>query len=1047
MQKYITIENAFINNLNIPYLQLPLNRFVVITGASGSGKTSLIRDVLVQQSQVLNNLDNVSSLYNIFGNYDYLKVKGLTPIKYLGQKFVTSRKRLNLAQFIGIETQINLLFSNFGNFANSDSVSQSFNINDIGKIILESPKLTEELSAKRGEKYRYIVTTPLHINFFPELIALDLVLQQQSIQEYNKQVINAIFTQFPIPPDLVIVNKKYLYDTQDLRFDYEEIKEPITCLDRIVIAINKDHILDAKFSQKIAQAITEEEEHFQKLFLQHAGLKTSFAKVHLETTNILKSTTKENKYTDAVRQELRKLYPPTLGIYSPFTQTVKDYPLLAVAKNNNSNTFFNINEPNAFSTFGKNRCKVCNGSGLDNEVTKIKELDEVCSSCHGIGLANYIVEAQFEGKRYIDLYNLSIEKLHDFFNQSLAKCKIATQEEIQNTSLQKSLSPKAFKAALLNDIVMRLENVIAMNLTYLSLVRKVHTLSGGEIQPIQLSKVLSNETSGVTYILDEPSIGLHPINNQRLIDKLKELVNRGNSVIVVEHDRDFISQSDYVLILQAGNISFAGTPEQLRTTDLPLAKYLNFHTPISQTISTINNNHYAQELEKMKSLTTQESLSNILINTDYSGLEDLSIQNIKNIAKKEKSTLAQFLSPRFRNTDKLYPRKIVYQGVNVGYFDNVDISFKYGAINVISGVSGSGKSIFANRILFAATKAFLRLNKSDLTATGKLKSAFVNEFHVKGIKGVNSRLTNLDEQIDTVIYTNQTPENREATILDYIGLNEPIALLFEETSKRRSKAKYIQQKDFILSNREKKNKCPECHGKRTVKFIIDNKTTENVTCFECKGTGFAPYVLSEYLSYDKNSNIRLNISDFYNISIDNAYNFFLKYHKAFPSSTVKTIITRLAHLKRFRLGHLILGRSIQEISGGETQRLYLIKEIMLSNTKKRQALIVVDEPTTGLHFNDVQSLLDFFVELKNLGHTIIIIEHNIDFIYNADYYLEFGPGANEKGGQVVFAGSITQALSLVDDKHKNNKTSNNITQLMEDLYNYDNELQAYLNKL
>ncbi|MFC6276932.1 excinuclease ABC subunit UvrA [Psittacicella hinzii] len=1052
-QKFIHIENAYLHNLQISELKIPLNKFVVITGTSGSGKTTLINNVIVAQSQMLNNLDNSNHLYNLYQNYSNLRVRGLTPVKYLEQRFSNKRKRLNLAQFLEIETQINLLYANFAKF-DQQEIDQAYSPKDIKNLIPALPKLTQEMLGYRNLRYRYLLSIPFPLPILPGLTDLEFPAKKrdpQQIVKRNKQIVKALFEYNSAPPDTIILNKSIVYDIDDLYGEVEELEFAINSIDFVFVAIDKENNIPDHFEKTLSNALATEAEDFRKIFLKHAGLETPLGDLGLDTSK-LSAQAQEGKYTNAVEQALRSKYQPSIGVYSPFTQQVKDYPLVAVVKDGDKEVkAFNLRERNAFSTFGQNRCQHCNGTGYVDTKNKSEELDTICPECHGVGLASYITQASILEQEYQDLFTQPLHRVHDFFQRYL---KHAEQSlDLKTMQQQKAtLDLPMLQVALIKDILARLQHVLDMNLTYISLSRKVHTFSGGEIQRIQLSKVLNNEITGVTYILDEPSIGLHPQDNRRLIDKLRLLVQRGNSVIVVEHDNDFILYADHIISLNAGRIEFEGTVEQLMRQDLPLTQYLNNQVPISQALSLLNNKEYNNRLDAIKNLTEQDSLRSVLVNTDFNVDTEISLPLAKKQANALKMTFAEYLSANNRPDYSKKP-KLVYEGVNVGYFNESKIQIVRQGLNVISGVSGSGKSIFASHILYAATNAALKMSKKDFTPTGALPIAFKNLYKVKKIIGANLKNTTTinDDFIDIVLFTHQIPDNRNVTLMDYIDITEKIATLFEEASKRKHKIKHLAKEEFLLNNRQTKNKCPQCIGKRVISMEIERNVSEEITCFECKGTGYANYVLAEYLSYDKNSTVEYNIADFYSLNINQAYDFFTKYHKNHASSVLKRIIVSLAYLKRFRLGHLVLGRSIQEISGGEMQRLYLIKNISINKLQDKHALIVIDEPTTGLHFDDIQSLLDFLIELRDQGHTIVVIEHNLDIIYNADHYIEFGPGAAEKGGQVIFAGSIAKVIEQVEQTNTQDKEATPdraeapvISSMMQDIYTYHQKTQANL---
>ncbi|RIY36174.1 hypothetical protein [Psittacicella gerlachiana] len=1054
MEKFIRIQNAYLHNLQIPELTIPLNKFVVITGSSGSGKTTLIRDILVAQSQMMLNLNHANNIFNFSQYYKQnkiLKVNGLTPIQYLSQRIPHNNKRANINQFLGIEAPINVLFSQYASF--SEQVDKAFTKSDIKKIITSLPTPAPEIlqnATKRGGlgyRYRFHVTTPIHLALIPGLENLDFPastsLTPAEITQRNKTIFKAIRTNFPVEPDTIIVNKSIVLDFFDLEEELEDLDYSINSIDISFYQFKDSQQLDdsfnLEFDKEYDRAVKDEEDFFQEFFNKHAGINTDLNKLGLTSQDSF-------NYSSTNQVALRVIYPPQIGIYSPITQEITSYSLQNLVSTGSSQQIFDLSSQNSFSTFGKNKCPDCKGSGLKTQ--EEDSLEEYCSLCAGTGLSTFLTQAKINNYAYADLFNDPLHKVYDFFLTYLKQEELKIPSS-QDYILSNSVDNQTFKVALIHEVLKQIEHLIDLNLGYLSLVRKVHTLSGGEIQRIQLSKILSNQTTGVTYILDEPSIGLHPIDNQKLINKLKLVVARGNSVIVVEHDRDFILHANEIIDLSNGKILFTGTKENLLKTSLPLVNYLNYKTPISQIFAEINNNFYNQQLEKIKTLIDQDSLKSILVNTDYTSSTVPDLNKITEYAKNLKINLKNLFSLEHRRQRIKNKTKILYDQVSVGYFKQEKVTFIRNALNVITGVSGSGKSIFASRILYAATSASLKLKSSSLKGSS-LPKEFKKKYKLEKILGIGLEQGAKLKKFSRVLFTKQSlaKKDLDKEIISYIGINENLAQIFADSSQINmrnqlgtGKGKFItlEPQDFLIKKNNRPNKCSECQGRKYLNIEIDKGVNEKVTCFECNGSGFAPYVLSQYLAYDKNSSVKYNIADFHKLTVDQAYDFLVKYHKNYPSTCLKDIIIRLAYLKRFRLGHLTLGRQVNEISGGEIQRLYLITEIShskLSRTPQDQeCLIIIDEPSTGLHFDDIQSLLDFLIELKDQGHTIIVIEHNIDLIYNCDYLVEFGPGAAEKGGKVVFSGYIDEILE--------NKTKNQ-THIMQEISKYHHNMQQLL---
>ncbi|RIY31367.1 hypothetical protein CKF54_06795 [Psittacicella hinzii] len=1047
--KFIHLQNAYVNNLHIPDLKIPLNQFVVLSGPSGSGKTTLIKDILIPKSQEILNLSpqsfNISSYYN---NNKRLQVTGITPIQYLSQRFINKNKRLNLAQLLGIDHPLNLLFTYFATFNNQEG-NQALTYETLVKLIEDSPAPDEQFYevVKDRIQQRFYLTMPVPLALIPSVQKLDFSsakdLSKEEIVDFNKKILNIIEDFYSSYLDIVIINKKHLFDFYDLKdFEVNDLPFAIESIDVSFNKFRNGKVLSEDFLVELQSDFYEvlqfQEKLFQDLFNQNASLLTNLTSLGLTELDKKEVTDYSNKNFNA----LRLVYPPQIGFYSPLNKKVEDHSLISTVSSGDKEQILDLKNPSTFSTYGKHRCQSCGGTGIDPvEDNSTKDL---CSTCFGTGLAEHIFQATFADKNYAELYNLTLEKLHSFL-----KAQITTIEDEQaNSSI---IDLEAFKNALIGEIVEKLEHLIDINITYLNLARKIDTLSGGEVQRILLSKILSSQTTNVTYILDEPSIGLHPADNHRLIKKIRQLVEKGNSVIAIEHDRDFIEQADYLIYLNEGNILFNDQRANLDKADLALNKYLKFEQPISQVLSEVNNFEYNQELDSLRATIDQESLKVALVNTNYK--RTFTLEKIEEYAKEQGVAVKTLVSPEYRAQKLKDHTKIVYKNINVGYFEQETITLVRNAINVITGVSGSGKSIFADKVLYAATEACLKIKEKEFETKRCLPKDLQKKFKLDNILGIGFEKKSRLSRFDRVLYASQSigKNDYSKTLLKFIEMDEELATLFYENSamlqrEQKGKAKNLTAKDFVVKRKYTKNLCPECKGKQFITINLEEDNVEKVTCFECNGAGFAPYVLAETIAYDPNSSVKYNISEFSNLTVDQAFDFLIKYHKRNPSLNLKNIILKLGYLKRFRLGHLNLNRYLSNISGGELQRLYLIKEISITDVKTRrknpECLIIIDEPSTGLHFDDIQSMLDFMVELKNEGHTLVIIEHNVDLIYNCDYLVEFGPGSAEKGGKVIFSGTIKDLLDTV-----NSKNSPYLSSIMQEISNYHLNYQKIIEHL
>ncbi|MCD8212826.1 MAG: excinuclease ABC subunit UvrA, partial [Campylobacter sp.] len=533
-----------------------------------------------------------------------------------------------------------------------------------------------------------------------------------------------------------------------------------------------------------------------------------------------------------------------------------------------------------------------------NLLKDYKDFDEYmseksCSECGGHRLRPQSLAVKVAGRGLSEILDMSIENCTAFFSNS-AKFDYLSEQE------------KAIAAPILKEINERLYFLYDVGLGYLSLGRDARTISGGEAQRIRIASQIGSGLSGVMYVLDEPSIGLHERDTQKLIKTLRNLQLKGNSVIVVEHDKKTIEAADFVVDIGpgagkfGGEIVFAGDVKNLLKSHTQTAKFINGECEINY--------------QKNRKQESWLEISNVNIN------------NIKN------------LSARFplRNL--------------VG----------------ITGVSGSGKSsLVLLTLLPEAQEALNRAKK------------------VKKVVGVN--LNGL-ENLDKVIYLDQSPIGRtpRSNPATYTGVMDEIRHLFAQTKEAKLRGYKIGRFSFNV----KGGRCEKCQGEGEIKIEMHFLPDVMVVCDTCNGSRYNAQTL-EILYKGK------NISDVLNMSIDEAVEFF----KAVPK-----IAAKLTTLKDVGLGYVTLGQNATTLSGGEAQRVKLAKELSRSDTGN--TLYILDEPTTGLHFADVERLVRVLHHLVDLGNSVFVIEHNMDVIKNCDYIIDMGPEGGEGGGKIIACGNV-----------------------------------------
>lgn len=537
----------------------------------------------------------------------------------------------------------------------------------------------------------------------------------------------------------------------------------------------------------------------------------------------------------------------------------------------------------------------------DSEKVKL-DLEEFmiiqkCPSCQGRKLNPYALAASVAGKSIMDVADLPVNEAHDFF----ADLKFHGNEAV-------------IAQKLLKEIRDRLSFLLNVGLNYLSLNRDAMTLSGGESQRIRLATQIGSALSGVLYVLDEPSIGLHQRDNEKLIQTLLALRDIGNTVLVVEHDEDTMRASDWLIDMgpaagvHGGEVVAAGKPED--------------------------------------------------------------------VAKNRNSLTGKFLSAKERidvpTTRRKFSEKVILQEAREHNLNGVTFELPVGVITCVTGVSGSGKSTLVHKVLIPAVKSYL--------AKGR-PSSKTNYRSISGASCFQS-VIELDQSP-----IGRTPHSNPAT---YTGLFDDIRNIFSQTNE----SKVRGYKPGRFSFNVKGGRCETCEGNGSIKVEMHFLPDVYVLCQDCNGKRYNPETLSIHYRGK-------NIADILDMSIEEAVTFFENHPK---------VSRALKVLNEVGLGYIKLGQPATTLSGGEAQRMKLSRE--LSKSVKGNTLYVLDEPTTGLHFNDIRILLKALNRLVGLGHTLLIIEHNLDVIKTADWVVDLGPEGGKFGGEIVATGTPEQVARV-----------------------------------
>ena len=917
-KKNIIIKGAGIHNLKTIDVAIPRNELVVITGLSGSGKSSLAFDTLYAEGQ-RRYVESLSSYARQFlGRLDKPKVdyiKGIAPAIAIEQKVNTTNARSTVGTSTEIYDYLKLLFARIGKTISpisrkevrKDSVNDV--VNEVKKFTLES---------------RWLLLSPIHLE------------NGRKLEDKLKVLLQQGFARILVNNEMVRLDE---IDSHSL-----DNKDILLIIDRIIVKEEEefynrlsDAVQTAFFEGKGVCYLLEVDGNNRLEFssnFEMDGMTFLEPNIHLFSfNNPYGACPKCEGYGNVIGIDDELVIPNTA--LSIFENAI--YPWRGESMGwyrdelvNNAYKFdFPIHKP-YFELTAEQKDLVWTGNSYFQGLNDFfKELEEKnykiqnrvmlsryrgktkCTTCKGKRLrveANYI---QVGGKTISDLVDLSIKKLLPYF------------DELQLSEYDTQVSKR-----LLVEIKNRLAFLSNVGLDYLTLNRNSATLSGGESQRINLATSLGSSLVGSMYILDEPSIGLHPKDTELLIDVLKNLRDLGNTVIVVEHDEDIMKQADSIIDIgpeagtHGGNLVAQGTYEEILKSDSLTAKYLNGELEIKV--------------------------------------------------------------PRTRRKWGTY---IDILGARENNLQNLDVRFPLECLTVITGVSGSGKSTLVKKILFPAIQK-------------KLEGVSEKAGQYSDMQGHYHKIRHIE-------YVDQNPIGRSSRSnpVTYIKAYDDIRDLYAKT--KLSKVRGYQPKHFSFN--VDGGRCETCKGDGSINVEMVFMADVELPCETCGGKRFKKEIL-EVNFEDK------NIDDILTMTIDDAISFF-KEHK-------QTKITqKLQPLQDVGLGYVQLGQSSSTLSGGEAQRIKLAS-FLIKGASKEKALFVFDEPTTGLHFHDIKKLLASFDALIENGHSILVVEHNLDLIKCADWIIDLGPEGGENGGQLLATGTpeeITKNMKSITGKYLKSK--------------------------
>ena len=896
--KEILIKGAKLHNLKDITVGIPRNQLVVITGLSGSGKSSLAFDTLYAEGQ-RRYVESLSSYARQFlGRLDKPKVDniiGIAPAIAIEQKVNTSNPRSTVGTSTEIYDYLKLLFARIGKTYSpiSGNEVKKHTVTDVVEAALAYPDGT-----------KLLLLAPISI---PKDRTVEQVLKLLLQQGYAR----------------------ILHQGEVIRLEEDNLPKKLgkfqLVVDRIVVQHNEDFqhrladAVETAFFEGKGECMLQEVEsevlkHFSNRF-EMDGITFLEPNVHLFSFNNPYGACPEcDGYGDTIGLDEDLIVPNTgLSVYEnaiyPWRgETMSWFRDQLV---NNAYKFdFPIHKP-WYELSAEQRQLVWDGNKYFTGLTGFfKELEEKsykiqnrvllaryrgktrCHSCHGRRLrkeANYV---KIQGKSISDLVEISIEKLQAFFREL-------------------TLSPYEQEVAkrLLIEINSRLQFLSDVGLGYLTLNRKSNTLSGGESQRINLATSLGSSLVGSMYILDEPSIGLHPRDTHRLIKVLKSLRDLGNTVIVVEHDADIMKAADYIIDIgpeagtHGGEVVAAGTYEQLLKADTLTGKYLSGRLSIEP--------------------------------------------------------------PKKRRTS---PHYISLIGCRENNLKNIDVTFPLDMLTVVTGVSGSGKSTLIKKLLYPAMQKELNASNEKI--------------------GQFTRIEGKYKQLQSVEFVDQNPigKSSRSNPITYLKVYDDIRNLY--ANQKLAKMRNFSAKHFSFN--VDGGRCEVCKGEGEVTIEMQFMADVHLTCEACGGKRFKKEVLE--ITYEGK-----NIDDLLNTTIDDAVAFFAAHKQT-------KIAEKLKPLQDVGLGYVTLGQSSSTLSGGEAQRIKLASFLSKSESKEKM-LFIFDEPTTGLHFHDIRKLLDSLQALIEKGHSVIVIEHNLEMIKCADYVIDLGLEGGEKGGSIIAKGT------------------------------------------
>ena len=919
MDNYIEIKGARVNNLKNVSLNIPRNKFITITGVSGSGKSSLAFDTLYAEGQ-RRYVESLSAYARQFlgrmskPECDF--IKGLPPAIAIEQKVISRNPRSTVGTSTEIYEYMRLLFARIGHTYSpisgeevkrhtpEDVIHCIMGFSKGTKFMMLSPLHVVEGRTLKKQLEMYMQEGYSRLYKGGEVLRIEDLLNEENISDTDASSLFLIIARMSVDDSKDAISR--MTDSAETAF-YEG--------DGLLKLVFLPGNITYEFSTRFEADGIKFEEPNDNMFSFNSPLGAcptceGFGSIIGIDEKLVIPNSSLSVYDGCVQcwhgdkmgswrsEFIRRAATDDFPIFEPYYKLDRKYKDMLWHGLPSEKTL-DIHDKVCIDAFfqmvKENQYKIQYRVMMSRYRGKT-----ICPDCHGTRLRKEATWVKVGGKSITELVEMPIINLKDWF------------DHLQLTEHEEQIAKR-----LLTEIKNRVGFLAEVGLGYLTLNRQSNTLSGGESQRINLTTSLGSSLVGSLYILDEPSIGLHSRDTDRLIHVLRDLQQLGNTVMVVEHDEEIMRASDYLIDVgpdagtHGGEIVFLGSTEELN--DSPeniLKKY-----PRSYTI---------------KYLTGRDVIE----------------------------------TPKSR---RKWNKAIELKGARMNNLRGIDVKFPLNVFNCVTGVSGSGKSSLIKGILYPALKRHLD--------------------EVADAPGEYTALEGDWTAIKHVEFVDQNPigKSTRSNPATYVKAYDAIRQLFAE----QPLAKQMGFSPQYFSFNTEGGRCEECKGAGVISVEMQFMADLVLECEACHGQRFKHDIL-EVRFHEK------NINDVLNMTVSEATTFFGEYKQ-------QAIVNRLKPLEDVGLGYIKLGQNSSTLSGGENQRVKLA--YFIGQEKQEPTLFIFDEPTTGLHFHDIQRLLDAFKALIERGHTILVIEHNLDVIKCADYVIDIGPDGGDKGGNLVFAGT------------------------------------------